>query len=225
MKKIIVGLFLVLVLSGCSKKEDVSIDTTKIVVSETGEFQVTGTAKENSSFYVNDQIITSKEQEKNGKFTVNVQMNAPEKEANFKIKYLNDELLNKTLTFDTSKFENQLKNSTVESSESISKETVKTTESKENEDITKLSAAPNDSQKLLLQNLANQKFKQDYPYKGSKLHSLTGRIQDWTSVDDHWFAKIKATIVNENGAERDATVEVVILPTDSTTGEVTLSVY
>ena len=78
---------------------------------------------------------------------------------------------------------------------------------------------------MLLQNLANQKFNQDYPYKGSKLHSLTGRIQNWTADGDRWFAKIKATIVNEYGAKRDATVEIFIVPTDTTSGEVTLDVY
>ena len=71
----------------------------------------------------------------------------------------------------------------------------------------------------------NQKFKQDYPYKGSKIHSVLGVIQPWTSVDDYWFYKTEATIVNAFNAEQKAIIEVMITPTDASSGLVEIIDY
>lgn len=230
----------VLVFTGCAKKEEVTLDADKVIVSKSGEFQLTGTSKQNSSFYVNDQMITSKEQEKDGKYTVTVKMDQPEEKATFKIKYLSEELLDRKITFDTSEFEKGIK----ESSEQATKDSVnkKTADSirkeektqkqeyednkrKEDSDITKLSETPTDDQKITLNGLAKQKFNTEFPYKGSKIHTLKGKIQDWTAVDNKWFYKAEATIVNEYGTKKESTVEVRITPINQDSGEVEMLEY
>ncbi|MFV0305986.1 MAG: hypothetical protein ACK5IC_10955, partial [Moheibacter sp.] len=101
LKKLVVLFFSVIFMAGCSNKEkETSIESTNIVVSENGEFVIKGTSKDNSSFYLNDQMIASKEQDKEGNFSVRAKMEIPETSANFKIKYLSEELLDETLTFD-----------------------------------------------------------------------------------------------------------------------------
>ena len=229
----VIGIFLV----GCSKKEEVSLNSTEIKVSETGEFQVKGTSKKDSSFYVNDQIITSKEQDKDGNFVVNVKMDTPEQKANFKIKYLSEELLDRDLTFDTKDFEKQLEASAKQATEeSIQKETQssidkdnklkerekKAEERKADSDITKLTDKPTTDQEIVLDSLAKNQFEKTYPYKGSKIHSLKGVIQNWTAIDDKWYFKAEATIVNEYGAKKESNVEIHITPTgqDSGTAEI-----
>ena len=94
-----------------------------------------------------------------------------------------------------------------------------------NKDITILSADPTDDQKATLQNLANQQFDSNFPYKGSKIHSLAGVIQPWTQSGDAWFYKAEATVVNEYGAERDCTVEFTITPTGPDSGNVEINAY
>lgn len=106
MKKLIVLFFSFIVVAGCTnKKKDPSLESSNIPVSENREFVIKGTSKNNSSFYLNDQMITSKEQDKDGNFIVKAKMETPEISANFKIKYLSEELLDETLTFDVKKFE------------------------------------------------------------------------------------------------------------------------
>lgn len=94
-----------------------------------------------------------------------------------------------------------------------------------NNDITILSTEPTEEQRLILNDLAKQKFEQDYPYKGSKLHSIVGVIQDWTQNGDAWFYKCDATIVNAFGTEQDAVVEFTITPTDASSGNVEMLAY
>lgn len=95
----------------------------------------------------------------------------------------------------------------------------------ETSDITQLSPQPSSEQISILDNLADQQFKEDYPYKGSKIHKVLGLIQDWTTSDDEWYYKAEATIVNENGAERKVNVEIYIAPTGSQTGVVSIVAY
>lgn len=92
-------------------------------------------------------------------------------------------------------------------------------------DIRNLADEATDSQRETLKNLMTQKFKQDYPYKGSKVHSALGVIQDWTQLNDSWFYKAEATIVNEFGAEREVNLEVLITPTDANSGTVEIITY
>lgn len=238
--KIVVLIFSALFLVGCSKKDEVTLDTDEITVSETGEFQITGNSKKNSSFYINDQIITSKEQDKNGKYTVRVKMGIPEESANFKIKYLNDELLNRKIKFNTTDFENNLKAATeqatkdsieLETQKSIAKEEKenqredKIKKRKEDSDITKMSETPTLEQEEVLDRLAKQQFEAEFPYKGSKMHTFKGVIQKWTMTDNKWYYKVEATIVNEYGAKKDSNLEVHITPISEDSGSVELVSY
>lgn len=88
-------------------------------------------------------------------------------------------------------------------------------------DITNLSDEATLEQQITLSALADMQFKERYPYKGSKMHSILGVLQDWTSTDgETWFYKVEATIVNAYGAERSANVEVHIAPIGPDSGYV-----
>lgn len=93
------------------------------------------------------------------------------------------------------------------------------------DDITKLSTDPTIEQQTTLSNLAQQQFDSMFPYKGSKMKSIMGVIQPWTAVDDHWFYKVEATVVNAFGAEQDTVVEVTIVPTGAQSGQVSITNY
>ena len=241
MKKIMLGLTVILGigLAGCSEEVN-SVDNKEIKVSSDGVFEITGTAKKSSLFFVNDQLITSANQDKDGNYKVNVQLNEVVPEVNFKIKYSNDELLNEILKLDVSDLEEQITKESIDEElrlekealekelaekEKIEKEVAREKERLENSDITKLSNDPTTEQVATLNNLMNQKFKQDYPYKGSKIHSVLGVIQPWTSVDDYWFYKTEATIVNAFNAEQKVIIEVTITPTDASSGLVEIIDY
>lgn len=92
-------------------------------------------------------------------------------------------------------------------------------------DITKLAETPTLEQATILRSLANQQFEQQFPYKGSKMHSVLGVIQNWTKLDDQWYYKVQATIVNAFGAKRDATIEIRITPQSSDSGLVYIDAY
>lgn len=217
---------------GGEKKPLIELKSKDITISEQGTFSIEGTVAEKGTLVTLNGSPLIIQPDDDGNFKNDVQMNDPIDSAELVAKHNSDSKTIK-IKFDTSKYKSAIEKATEESKtqESIQeaeKQKEKADEEKnkaENEDITKLAENPTSEQTLLLQNLANQKFNQDYPYKGSKLHSLTGRIQNWTADGDRWFAKIKATIVNEYGAKRDATVEIFIVPTDTTSGEVTLDVY
>ncbi|MBO0477922.1 hypothetical protein DOK76_12680 [Vagococcus sp. DIV0080] len=111
---------------------------------------------------------------------------------------------------------------------STSDSNTKSTTNSSNEvgsDITKLSKSPTDEQREILLILANQQFKQDFPYKGSKMHSITGVLQDWTQDGESWYYKTTATIVNGNKVKQDRNVEVFITPTSADTGKVEIISY
>lgn len=95
----------------------------------------------------------------------------------------------------------------------------------ESGDITYLTDNPSLEQKTTLDQLANMRFKQMFPYKGSKIHSIMGVIQEWTLIDDHWYYKAQATIVNAFGAKMDQVIEITIKPTGPKQGEVDILAY
>ncbi|HFH0610179.1 hypothetical protein [Enterococcus faecium] len=101
----------------------------------------------------------------------------------------------------------------------------KAAEDAKKKDITVLSNDPTIEQRTILNDLAQQQFEQQYPYKGSKIHSIMGVIQDWTQKDGGWYYKAEATIANAFNAERDTTVEITITPVSSNSGNVTIIDY
>lgn len=101
----------------------------------------------------------------------------------------------------------------------------KAAEDAKKKDITVLSNDPSIEQRTILNDLAQQQFEQQYPYKGSKIHSIMGVIQDWTQKDGGWYYKAEATIANAFNAERDTTVEITITPISSNSGNVTIIDY
>lgn len=119
-----------------------------------------------------------------------------------------------------------VESSTVESSSVVNTaETVESSSTEGDGDITKLSSEPTSKQQTTLRVLGKQAFEQQYPYKGSKMHSIMGIIQDWTQKGDVWFFKCEATIVNEYGAELETVVEITIEPTGPESGNVTVLHY
>ncbi|EPI40048.1 hypothetical protein [Enterococcus faecalis] len=92
-------------------------------------------------------------------------------------------------------------------------------------DITIMKDKPTIEQENVLQELAQQRFDQQYPYKGSKMHIITGVLQPWIKNGESWFYKVNATIVNAFGAERNANVEITIQPVSATSGNVTIIDY
>ncbi|MDT2837811.1 hypothetical protein P7H50_13170 [Enterococcus durans] len=101
----------------------------------------------------------------------------------------------------------------------------KAAEDAKKKDITVLSNDSTIEQRTILNDLAQQQFEQQYPYKGSKIHSIMGVIQDWTQKDGGWYYKAEATIANAFNAERDTTVEITITPVSSNSGNVTIIDY
>lgn len=101
----------------------------------------------------------------------------------------------------------------------------KEAEEQKKSDITILSDKPTTEQETTLEDLASQQFKQQFPYKGSKMHSVLGVIQPWTQSDGRWYKKVQATIVNGFGAEQDTTIEIHITPASATSGTVEIINY
>ncbi|HCT1440998.1 TPA: hypothetical protein OTO90_002629, partial [Enterococcus faecalis] len=93
------------------------------------------------------------------------------------------------------------------------------------DDITNIVPSPTVEQKAILNELAQTQFERDFPYEGSKIHTWTGMIKNWTQEEDHWFYAAKATVVNAYGAKRRCTVEIRITPTSSNSGFVEIIDY
>lgn len=91
--------------------------------------------------------------------------------------------------------------------------------------IMQLQENPTTNQEVILDSLRDQQFKQEYPYKGSKIKTVLGYIQPWTVNDGKWYYKAECMIVNAFGAERNANIEVHITPTSESSGNVELIVY
>lgn len=95
----------------------------------------------------------------------------------------------------------------------------------DNGDITYITDNPSFEQKTTLDQLANIQFNSMFPYKGSKIHSIMGVLQDWKKDGDQWFYKAEATIVNAYGAKRTTNVEITIVPTGPDQGVVNILAY
>ncbi|WP_195943432.1 hypothetical protein [Enterococcus faecium] len=101
----------------------------------------------------------------------------------------------------------------------------KAAEEAKKKDITVLTDDPTIEQRTILNDLTQQQFDDQYPYKGSKIHSIMGVIQDWTQKDGNWYYKAEATIANAFNAKRDTTIEITITPISSESGNVTIIDY
>ncbi|MGM0341636.1 hypothetical protein [Enterococcus sp. AZ007] len=117
-------------------------------------------------------------------------------------------------------------NSTKADKEKQTKESTPASSEKDTtEDITILSDEPTLEQQTTLDDLAQQKFNENFPYKGSKMHTILGIIQPWTQKDGKWYMKVEATVVNAANAKRETNVEIHITPTGPTSGNVELISY
>lgn len=101
----------------------------------------------------------------------------------------------------------------------------KAEEEKNASDITLLAETPTPEQASILTTLAEQQFNAEYPYKGSKIRTIMGVIQDWTKLDDQWYYKVQVVIVNAYGAELETTAEFKVTPVDASSGIVSILVY
>lgn len=115
--------------------------------------------------------------------------------------------------------------SKVENEDKTDDSTLASSEKKTVDDITILSDEPTTEQQTILDDLAQQQFDINYPYKGSKMHTVLGVIQPWTQKDGKWYRKVEATIVNASNAKMSANLEIHITPTGSSSGTVELISY
>ncbi|EAD0740597.1 hypothetical protein BBX37_14295 [Listeria monocytogenes] len=92
-------------------------------------------------------------------------------------------------------------------------------------DITKLEEKPNAKQQDILDSLAHRHFNERYPFKGSKIHSILGVIQNWIKNGDSWFYKANATINNSSNVKRDCYIEITITPVTPDSGFVSIIDY
>ncbi len=189
-------------------KEELTIklDNEEFSTDKDGKATITGTTMPNADVTVGYGIVgDSVKADSDGKFSLEHTLSNPEDE---------DLEINANLDGESAKSE-----VTVKASQEMIDQDAK------DKDITNLSSDPSDEQRMILQDLAKQKFEQDYPYKGSKIHSIAGVIQPWTQNGDAWFYKAQATVVNAFGAEQDCVIEVTITPTGASSGNVELIAY
>lgn len=228
MKKIILATTALLLFAGCSTKESSSQDTstkestttetttapltltleaTEVETDAQGVATIEGTTAPGASVTVGMGILgDSVEADENGHFKLTHKLTGDEPE---------------TLTINAN-----ASGAGSESTEVVVKLSQATIEQRvKDSDIHNLADEATDAQKETLRSLMNQRFKQEYPYKGSKIHATLGIIQDWTQSDGSWFYKAEATVVNEFGAERETVVEVLITPVDATSGNVQIITY
>lgn len=109
--------------------------------------------------------------------------------------------------------------------EKTKESTLASSEKNTTDDITILSDEPTIEQQTILDDLAQQQFEKNYPYKGSKMHTVLGVIQPWTQKDGKWYRKVEATIVNASNAKMSVNLEIHITPTGSSSGTVELISY
>lgn len=131
----------------------------------------------------------------------------------------------RTKSEETSSLTEESSSETTLSSKETSADTTTKESNEEIKDITVLSATPSAQQETILRTLTNQQFKENYPYKGSKIHSVMGTIQNWTQSGDKWYYKANATINNAYDSKRDAVIEVFITPTGPESGIIEITDY
>ena len=94
----------------------------------------------------------------------------------------------------------------------------------ERANIMNLTGEATSEQKAVLNDLAKQQFDEMFPYKGSKINSILGVSKDWRAINDEWYYRADAVIVNEFGAEMETQVIITIVPETESSGYVTIEV-
>ena len=94
----------------------------------------------------------------------------------------------------------------------------------ERANIMNLTGEATSEQKAVLNDLAKQQFDEMFPYKGSKINSILGVSKDWRAINDEWYYRADAVIVNEFGAEMETQVIIKIVPETESSGYVTIEV-
>lgn len=92
----------------------------------------------------------------------------------------------------------------------------------ERANIMNLEGEATTEQKAVLNDLAQQQFKETFPYKGSKIKSVLGIQKDWRAINDEWYYRADAVIVNEYGAKAETQVIIKIVPETESSGYVTI---
>ena len=94
----------------------------------------------------------------------------------------------------------------------------------ERANIMNLTGEATSEQKAVLNDLAKQQFDEMFPYKGSKINSILGVSKDWRAINNEWYYRADAVIVNEFGAEMETQVIITIVPETESSGYVTIEV-
>lgn len=94
----------------------------------------------------------------------------------------------------------------------------------ERANIMNLTGEATSEQKAVLNDLAKQQFNEMFPYKGSKINSILGIQKDWRAINDEWYYRADAVIVNGFGAEMETQVIITIVPETESSGYVTIEV-
>lgn len=92
----------------------------------------------------------------------------------------------------------------------------------ERADIMNLEGEATTEQKAVLNDLAQQQFKEMFPYKGSKINSILGVSKDWRAIDGEWYYRADAVIVNAFDAKLETEVIIKIVPETESSGFVTI---
>ncbi|MEG0349539.1 hypothetical protein [Enterococcus sp.] len=92
----------------------------------------------------------------------------------------------------------------------------------ERANIMNLEGEATTEQKSVLNDLAQQQFKEMFPYKGSKINSILGVSKDWRAIDGEWYYRADAVIVNAFDAKLETEVIIKIVPETESSGFVTI---
>ena len=111
-----------------------------------------------------------------------------------------------------------------EKQEKQKKEEQEEKERAERANIMNLTGEATSEQKAVLNDLAKQQFDEMFPYKGSKIKTVLGVSKDWRAINDEWYYRADAVIVNEFGAEMETQVIITIVPETESSGYVTIEV-
>lgn len=92
----------------------------------------------------------------------------------------------------------------------------------ERANIMNLEGEATTEQKAILNDLAQQQFKETFPYKGSKIKSVLGIKKDWRAINGEWYYRAEAVIVNAFDAKQETDVIIKIVPETESSGYVTI---
>lgn len=230
-----------------SKTKDLKLDIAKDFTSDDhGKVTITGKTTPNAQVTIGMGIVGDKTTADNsGKFTLNYSLEEKKddtlsinssldgKSTSTKVTVkLNDVALASLAEKEKQESESkekekqdQLKASQEKEQKSEESKANRQEQDKKASDITILANEATIEQQTILDDLAQQQFKEKFPYKGSKMHDAVGVIQPWTQLDGQWYKKVNATIANAYGAERDTNIEIHITPESPTSGTVEIINY